>query len=80
MEDVIHTINHIGIGVKDIDQAYPFYHRYLNFSFKLNDDENALCELEPMFDRQPRMRMRNVMNPQGGPGLIVSAPGSAHRV
>jgi len=66
---MIHTINHVGTGVQDIDYAQPFYCRCLNFSFKLNDDVADLQELKLIFGDALRMRMQNSTNPRGGPGL-----------
>ena len=66
---MINCINHIGIGVNDIDKSYPFYRQHLNFTFKMSDDQYPIWELEPMFKRKPVMRLHNSMNPIGGPAL-----------
>ena len=45
---MINTLQHVGIGVRDIDRSHGFYRRHLNFSITLNNDELDMWELEPM--------------------------------
>ena len=66
---MINTLQHVGIGVKDIDNSYEFYRKHLGFRIKLSESEYDIWELESMFGRKPRMRIHNSSNPYGGPSL-----------
>lgn len=69
VSEVIHTINHIGIGLEDIDKSYQFYKELLRLGLKISDKTYRIWELEPMFNRQPLMRILNVLCKNGGPSF-----------
>jgi len=66
---LINALQHVGIGVTDVAEAYEFYRRRLGFKFKVGESEYDVWELEPMFGRKVRMHIHNSFNASGGPGL-----------
>ncbi|MEW6553731.1 MAG: VOC family protein [Actinomycetota bacterium] len=66
---MINSLQHVGVGVTDVDRSYEFYHRHLRFKMKLSELEDDIEELVPMFGRRPRMRILNALNAYGGATL-----------
>ncbi|MBN2027173.1 MAG: VOC family protein [Actinobacteria bacterium] len=66
---MINSLQHVGVGVTDVDRSYEFYRRHLRFKIKLSELEDDVEELVPMFGRRPRMRILNALNAYGGATL-----------
>lgn len=66
---MIHTINHIGIGVDSIKQSEKTLLRDWGFKLKVSDSTYRIHELEKIFGYRPLMRMSNWMHPYTGPSL-----------
>ncbi|MCX7710981.1 MAG: VOC family protein [Clostridia bacterium] len=66
---MITTINHIGIGVRNIKKMKELFRKELGFKLALNDNQYNVWELEPIFNRKPKMRIVNCMNPYSGPTI-----------
>lgn len=66
---MINAMQHIGLGVWDVDKTYDFYNRFFGYKVKLNDLTVASKEMEPVVGSVETMRMMMAANPKGG-GII----------
>lgn len=66
---MINAMQHIGLGVWDVDKTYGFYKRFFGYKVKLNDLTVASKEMEPVVGSVETMRMMMAANPKGG-GII----------
>jgi catechol 2,3-dioxygenase-like lactoylglutathione lyase family enzyme len=66
---MINTLQHVGVGVTDIDRSSEFYRKTLQFGVPLNGTEGEIEELIPMFGSAPRMRITNAFNAAGGASI-----------
>ena len=66
---MINTLQHVGVGVRNVDTTYAFYRRNFGYKVKLNDITTASEEMASVLGSVETMRIMMAANIKGG-GII----------